>query len=260
MHEKTNFHASITRKKSQNANQVDHERLGSPSAAAFPRSATRVLKTAFHIPDDLQSVVRLGRTVSALFAVGSIVCLGLAVYLICNRAAAALLSFLLAYVWHQFYDLAHTMSDGAALMFGSSLTLLAIVLLEQRASVARALFLGFSVAIAASAKYVGALLLIPAFIAVLRSGGKEFRINRIVEFCLGLLFAILVINFFAVADLQRAAVDLVQDLALAFGSTPYGVQSLIAGTYWLYLQHNTTGDLGDAGYSLPFSSSRRKTD
>jgi hypothetical protein len=200
---------------------------------------TRVLKTAFQVPDDLQSVVQLGRTVSALFAVGSIVCLGLAVYLICNRAAAALLSFLLL-CQHQFYDLAHTMSENTALMFGSSLTLLAIVLLEQTASVARALFLGFSVAIAASAKYVGALLLIPAFIAVLRSGGKEFRINRIVEFCLGLLFAILVINFFAVADLQRAAVDLVQDLALAFGSTPYGVQSLVRGTYWLALWHNTT--------------------
>ncbi len=64
------------------------------------------------------------------------------------------------------------MGENTALMFGSSLTLLAIVLLEQRASVPRALFLGFSVAIAASAKYVGALLLIPAFITVLRSGGK----------------------------------------------------------------------------------------
>ncbi len=200
---------------------------------------TRVLKTALHLPDYLQIVVQLGRTVSAFFAVGSIVCLGLAAYMLRNWAAAALLSFLLL-CQHQFYDLAHTMSENTALMFGSSLTLLAIVLLEQRASVARALFLGFSVAIAASAKYVGALLLIPAVIAVIRSGGKEFRINRIVEFGLGLLFAVLVINFFAVADLPRAAVDLVQDLALAFDSTPYGLQSLVSGTYWLALWHNTT--------------------
>ncbi len=200
---------------------------------------TRVLKTALHIPDNLQIVVQLGRTVSAFFAVGSIICLGLAVYILRNWAAAALLSFLLL-CQHQFYDLAHTMSENTALMFGSSLTLLAIVLLEQKASVARALFLGFSLAIAASAKYVGALLFIPAVIAVLRAGGKEYRINRIVEFGLGLLFAILVINFFAIADLSRAAVDLVQDLAVAFGSTPYGLQSLVSGTYWRALWHNTT--------------------
>jgi len=200
---------------------------------------TRVLKSALHIPRDIQIVVQLGRTVSAFFAVGSIVCLALVVYLLRNWAAAALLSFLLL-CQHQFYDLAHTMSESTALMFGSSLTLLAIVLLEQRASVARALFLGFSVAIAVSAKYVGALLFIPAFIAVIRSGGKEFRINRIVEFGLGLLFAVLVINFFAVVNLPSAAVDLVQDLALAFSSTPYGLQSLVGGTYWLALWHNTT--------------------
>jgi hypothetical protein len=200
---------------------------------------TRVLKTGLHIPDDVQTVVQIGRTVSALFAVGSIVCLGLAVYLIRNRAAAVLLSFLLL-CQHQFFDLAHTMSENTSLMFGSSLTLLAIVLLEQKASVARALFLGVSVAIAASAKYVGTLLFIPALITVLRRGGKEFRINRIVEFCLGLLFAVLVINFFAITELARATFDLAQDLVVAFGSTSGGLQSLVHGTYWLALWHNTT--------------------
>jgi Dolichyl-phosphate-mannose-protein mannosyltransferase len=200
---------------------------------------TRLLKTALHVPDEVQTVVLLGRTVSAFFAVGSIVCLGLAVYLLRNWAAAALLSVLLLFQ-HQFYDLAHTMSENTALMFGSSLTLLAIVLLEQRATVARALLLGFSVAIAASAKYVGALLFVPAVIVVLRSGEKEFRVNRIVEFGLGLSFAVLVINFFAVADFPRVAVDLVENLGLAFGSAPYGLQSLVRGTYWLALWHNTT--------------------
>ena len=200
---------------------------------------TRVLKTGLRIPDDVQAVVQLGRTISAVFAVGSIVCLGLAVYFIRNRAAAALLSFLLL-CQHQFFDLAHTMSENTSLMFGSSLTLLAIVLLERKASVARALFLGVSVAIAASAKYVGALLFVPALLTVLRCGGKEFRINRIAEFSLGLLFAVLVINFFAITELTRTAFDLAQDLEVAFGSTPGGLQSLVHGTYWLALWHNTT--------------------
>ena len=134
-------------------------------------------------------------------------------------------------------------------MFGSSLTLLAIVLLEQRASVPRALFLGFSVAIAVSAKYVGALLLIPAFIAVLRSGGKEFRINRIVEFGLGLLFAVLVINFFAVADFPRA--DGRFGARSRLGVRQHSVRFAEPGPRYvlacLVAQYDT-GDLADAGY------------
>jgi hypothetical protein len=201
--------------------------------------STRLLKTALHVPNDVQAVVRLGRTVSAFFAVGSIVCLALAVYLLGNTAAATLLSILLL-CQHQFFDLAHTMSENSSLMFGSSLTLLAIVLLEQKATVLRALLLGFSVAIAISAKYIGALLFVPALIAVLRSGGGEFRFNRVIEFILGLLFAILVVNFYAVTELPRAALDVLQDLGAAFASTPDGFKNLVHGTYWLALWHNTT--------------------
>jgi dolichyl-phosphate-mannose-protein mannosyltransferase len=200
---------------------------------------TKLLKTGLHVPNDLQSVVRLGRTVSAFFAVGSIVCFGLSVYFLGSAAAAGLLSFLLL-CQHQFYDLAHTMSENSALLFGSSLTLLAIVLLEQKATVPRALFLGFSVGIAVSAKYIGALLFIPALIAVLWSGGREFRVNRVMEFVLGLLFAILVVNFYAVTELPLTALDVLQDLGSAFASTPDGLKNLLHGTYWLALWHNTT--------------------
>ena len=79
------------------------------------------------------------------------------------------------------------------------------MLLEQKATVFRALLLGFSVAIAVSAKYIGALLFIPALVAVLRNGGREFRVNRVAEFVLAFLFAILVINFYAVTELPLTA-------------------------------------------------------
>jgi hypothetical protein len=100
--------------------------------------------------------------------------------------------------------------------------------------------LGVSVAIAVSAKYIGALLFIPALIAVLRSGGREFRVNRVMEFALGLLFAILVVNFYAVTELPLVALDVLQDLGAAFASTPNGFKNLVHGTYWLALWHNTT--------------------
>jgi Dolichyl-phosphate-mannose-protein mannosyltransferase len=200
---------------------------------------TKLLKKLLHVPNDLQAVVQLGRTVSAFFAVGSIICLALAVYFLGNPAVAGLLSFLLL-CQHQFFDLAHTMSENSTLMFGSSLTLLAIVLLEEKATVPRSLLLGVSVAIAVSAKYIGALLFIPALIAILRSGGREYRVNRVVEFVLGLLFALLVVNFYAVTELRLTALDLLQDLGSAFASTPNGFKNLVHGTYWLSLWHNMT--------------------
>ncbi len=210
--------------------------LHRPLLSAF---ATKLLKAVLHVPDDLQSVVQLGRTVSAFFAIGSIICLALSVYLLGSSAAAALLAFLLL-CQHQFYDLAHTMSENSALMFGSSLTLLAIILIEQKPTVPRALLLGVSVAIAISAKYVGALLFIPALIAVLRSGGRELRVNRVMEFTLGLLFALLLINFAAVTELPSTALDVLEDLGSAFASTPDGFKNLLHGTYWLALWRNTT--------------------
>jgi hypothetical protein len=200
---------------------------------------TKLLKIVLHVPNDLRAVVQLGRTVSAFFAVASIVCLSLAVYFLANSAAAALLSFLLL-GQHQFFDLAHTMSENSSLMFGASATLLAIVLLEQKATVFRALLLGFSVAIAVSAKYIGALLFIPALVAVLRNGGREFRVNRVAEFVLAFLFAILVINFYAVTELPLTALNVLQDLGSAMASTPDGFKNLVQGTYWLALWHNTT--------------------
>jgi hypothetical protein len=210
--------------------------LHRPLMSAF---TTKVLKGIFHVPSEMQAVVHLGRSVSAFFAVGSIVCLSLAIYILGSSAAAGFLALLLL-CQHQFFDLAHTMSENSALMFGSSLTLLAIVLLEEKATVLRALFLGVSVAIAVSAKYIGALLIIPAVIAVLRYGDREFRLNRVIEFALGLVLSILVVNFSAVADLPLTSLYVVQDLGSAFASTPHGIKNLLHGPYWLALWRNTT--------------------
>jgi hypothetical protein len=196
-------------------------------------------KQLFHVADDLQSVAELGRVVSAFYAVASIVCLSLAVYFLCNGAAAALLSFLLL-CQHQFFDLAHTVNENTTLMFGAALSLLAMVLLEQKATVPRALFLGCSVAIAASAQYIGLLLLLPALVVVLRCGGKELRGRRIAEFVLGLLFAILVLNFSAITKLPVTVMDLIQDLMSAMASLPEGVSDLLKGNYWVLMLKNTT--------------------
>jgi hypothetical protein len=198
-----------------------------------------ITKQLFHVPDDLQSVAELGRVVSAFYAIASIVSLSLAVYFLRNGAAAALLSFLLL-CQHQFFDLAHTVNENTSLMFGAAVSLLAMVLLEQKATIPRSLFLGCSVAIAASAQYIGLLLLAPALVVVLGHGGKELRSRRIAEFILGLLFAILVLNFSAITRLPLALMDLIQNLMSAMAVLPEGVNNLLKGTYWVLLLRNTT--------------------
>jgi len=198
-----------------------------------------IMKQLFHVSSDLQPVAELGRVVSAFYSVASIVCLSLAIYFLCNRAAAVLLSCLL--LWqHEFFDLAHTVNENTSLMFGAALSLLAMVLLEQKATVARALFLGCSVAIAASAQYIGLLLLVPALIVVFRCGNRELRGARIAEFVLGLLFAMLVLNFSAITKLPVTVMDLFQNLMSAMASLPEGMSNLVKGYYWLLLLKNTT--------------------
>ena len=104
----------------------------------------------------------------------------------------------------------------------------------------RALLLGVSVAIAVSAKYIGALLFIPALVVVLRSGGREFRLNRLVEFALGLVFALLVVNFYAVMELPRPSSMFCRILAPRLPAPRTGSKNLMQGTYWLILWRNTT--------------------
>jgi len=198
-----------------------------------------IMKQLFHVPRDLQPVAELGRVVSAFYSVASIVCLSLAIYFLCNRAAAALLSCLLL-CQHQFFDLAHTVNENTSLMFGAALSLLAMVLLEQKATVPRALFLGCSVAIAASAQYIGLLLFVPALVVVLRCGNRELRGPRIAEFVLGLLFAMLVLNFLAITKLPVTVMNLVQNLMSAVASLPEGLSNLVKGYYWVLLLKNTT--------------------
>jgi len=60
------------------------------------------------------------------------------------------------------------------------------------------------------------------------------------EFALGLVFAILVVNFYAVTALPLTVLDVLQDLGSAFASTPDGVRNLLHGTYWFALWRNTT--------------------
>jgi hypothetical protein len=197
-------------------------------------TATRALKTVLKVPDDLQSVVETGRTVSAFFGAGSIVALCLVIYFIQGRVAAILTSFFLM-GQHLLFEQSHVMNPETSLLFGVSLTLLGIVLFEQEPTIRWSLFLGVGMAVAISAGPIGLLMAIPALLVVLRFGAAEMRFSRRVEFLLGFLLALLVINFSAVVRLPEIVVRLFNRFSHGFAQS-----SFQSAYYWRALMENTT--------------------
>jgi hypothetical protein len=196
--------------------------------------AARGLKVLFHVPDELQAVVELGRTVSALFAAGSIVCLCLTLYFIQGRVGSILAAFFLM-GQHLLFEMSHVMNPETSLLFGMSLTLLGIVLFEQEPSIRWSLFLGIGTAVAISAGSIGLLMAIPALLIVLRYGGRDLRLRRRVEFLLGFLLALLVINFSAFVRFPEIVMRL-------FNRFSHGMaqSSFQSAYYWKALIENTT--------------------
>ena len=114
-------------------------------------------------PHDRQRVVELGRTVSAVFTV-----LGTAAFLlaawrwfgpVAGVATGAWLTF-----HQQIFELAHYFKEDPALYLGTGLFAWAVIACFQRASRLGFAGLAIAVALAASAKYLGLILLVPALI------------------------------------------------------------------------------------------------
>lgn len=159
-------------------------------------------------PADPQAVVVVGRTVSGVFTAWAVVALALCGYLavglpglIAVAPAVALCPFLLAY--------SHSMKEDAALGFGCAMAVLGARLtwdwgrrpvLQWAAVVALAL----GVALAMSAKYVGAVAVVVAIPALLFAPrtGLQAALLRPVVFVSWLLLFVITINHRALGDLE----------------------------------------------------------
>ncbi len=129
-------------------------------------SAAKVAVAISGAGEDVQRVTVAGRWVSASLtaaAVGCLVLLAIHLYgLLAGVFAGALLV-----TNHHLFELAHYFKEDPAVLFGVSAFFLALALFDSRPTLARAALVGVGTGLAISGKYVGALVVPVAIIALI---------------------------------------------------------------------------------------------
>jgi hypothetical protein len=173
--------------------------------------AAELVKKALGVPDREQGLVVLGRWCSAVFAAGGVLCFALLGRGVIEQkdskgrgawAAFWIVGLLLA-TQHQVYELAHYFKEDTALFLGVGLVFLALHGFHRRPGWATAAFAGAACGLCLSAKYLGAVMLVPAAVIVgaaqrgKRSGGAEW-----VWFAAGFLAVAAAVNFPVLAHME----------------------------------------------------------
>ena len=123
--------------------------------------------------DNSQRVAQIGRTVSAVFAAGSVAMLA-AMAWITVGPFAGIATGLLLLSNHQLFELAHYFKEDTALLFGISAWVLALGGFWKRPNPTNAALVGAGAALAVSGKYVGAFApLLSLWLLPLRGAGQR---------------------------------------------------------------------------------------
>ncbi len=145
-----------------------------------------------HVPLHEQSVVEVGRWVSAAFTAAAVVALSLLAF--AWRGWVPGIGAGLALLLHnQLFELSHYLKEDTALLFGVSCTFLVAYLYWQRPTRLWAVALGVASACAISGKYIGVFVLAVAG-PVLWFAPAPGRRGRIAWACGALLVSLLLIN------------------------------------------------------------------
>ncbi|MEI6280136.1 MAG: hypothetical protein WCQ16_12250 [Verrucomicrobiae bacterium] len=182
---------------------------------------------------DFEFVKRTGRMASVVFAAGSVGLLALLVGWLygpfCGAAAGV---FLLGNA--ELFELAHYFKEDPALLFGLSLSFVAITAWTRAPSASLAALAGAANAVAASGKYVGFLIVPFCIVAMLAV--SRFRRRDLACWAGGFLLALAVINLPAILSPEGVAASFSREMAGVAGKTgvttraiPHGVYSNV---YW----------------------------
>lgn len=131
-------------------------------------ATTRVVVDVLHIPRTQQPIVLVGRWISALAAALGVVALAWLGFIVRGPLGFAVVATAAA-LNHQIYELAHYFKEDAMLFMAISLTFLAVALFWKKKNAGTAALLGLACGLSVSAKYIGALVFLPALIVLARS-------------------------------------------------------------------------------------------
>ena len=203
-----------------------------------PMLLLRVSKIALDVSGaahDPQSVVEIGRAVSATFAALAVVAFSLFAFqwrgwLAALSAGGALM------LHHQLFELSHYMKEDTALLFGLSLALLALGLFEEKPTLANALALGAASALAISGKYIGAVVLLATGPTLLKAPGKFRR----AAFFAGLIVVLVIVNWPLIADFDTFRSAFARETTFVVGGQKDTTRSVPHAVYWNVFIDNTT--------------------
>jgi hypothetical protein len=190
---------------------------------------------------DHQRTVEAGRAASAIFAAVAVGAFALLAWMRAGWLAAVAVGLLLAF-HQQMLELAHYMKEDPALLVGVALTFLALARYQRRPAWQAALACGLACGVAASGKYLGAVMLVPAAILLLTAPGltpKGRALHAALILCGASAFFALA-NLPLLADLTtfRASLDREMDM-VAHGSK--GMTRPVPHTVYLSIfRENTT--------------------
>ena len=203
-----------------------------------PMLLLRAAKIALDLsgsPRDPQSVVEIGRAVSATFTAFAVVAFSLFAFqwrgwLAALSAGGALL------LHHQLFELSHYMKEDTALLFGLALSLLALGLFETRPSLANAAWMGAACALAISGKYIGAVVLLATGPTLLKAPGKYRR----VAFFAGLVIILLIVNWPLLSDFDTFRSAFTRETQFVVEGQKGSTRSVPHAAYWNVFIDNTT--------------------
>ena len=203
-----------------------------------PMLLLRVAKTALDLsgaPRDPQSVVEIGRAVSATFTALAVVAFSLFAYQWRGWLAALAAGGSLLFS-HQLFELSHYLKEDTALLFGLSLSLLALGLFEEKPSLANAAWMGAACALAISGKYIGAVVLFATGPTLLKANQK----NRRAAFIAGLVVVLLIVNWPLISNFHTFQSSFARETTFVVEGQKGSTRSIPHAQYWNIFIDNTT--------------------
>ena len=203
-----------------------------------PMLMLRVAKLALDAsgaPRDPQSVVEIGRAVSATFTAIAVVALSLFAFQWRGWYAALAAGGALM-LHHQLFELSHYMKEDSALLCGLALALLALGHFEAKPTLANAALLGGACALAISGKYIGAIVLLATGPTLMRAGGGRRR----VVFFAALVVVLIAVNWPLVADFRTFFASFTRETTFVVEGQKGITRSVPHAQYWNVFIDNTT--------------------
>jgi Dolichyl-phosphate-mannose-protein mannosyltransferase len=179
-------------------------------------TATDALRSLGFYDRTPQQAAVAGRMVSAAFAALAVVALALTAYLLAGPFAATAATLVIG-LEPSLFEAAHYMKEDPALLLGIGGTFLALTVYERKPTPGRAAGIGLGCALAASGKYVGALMLAPGLVALGHGSGR--RRVRLLAFGLAFVAVVVWVNHRAFAELPQAVGALRWELGRTVGAS-----------------------------------------